>query len=208
GLKWNIAPTGLKIEKSQNPLVAYQSRFTICSSSLLLSHLSQNRRGEKGRASSARIEWDRCSWRNVRREKEAKRQCLESRIDLIEDSTGILLQASLSTAQDSRTCPDCGPVCNEWVSQIRRVCSMVSNEHLSFSSNGYAIELDVCRYRRGHRTKIYMARKEAGKEILLSALFPSALVIAIESDANSRRMLGDIEKGKEPFSQADKKTTS
>ncbi|KYN19090.1 hypothetical protein ALC57_08580 [Trachymyrmex cornetzi] len=43
-LKWNIAPTGLKIEKSQNPLVAYQSsRFTVRSSSLLLSHLSQNR---------------------------------------------------------------------------------------------------------------------------------------------------------------------
>ena len=55
-------------------------------------------RGEKEGASSASwIEWDRCSWRNVRREKEAKRQCLESRTDLIEDSTGILLQASLST---------------------------------------------------------------------------------------------------------------
>lgn len=67
---------------------------------------SEPNAGDKRRRA---VQVGRCSWQNVRQEKEAKRQCLESRIDLIEDSLGILLQASLSAAQDRRTCPDCGP---------------------------------------------------------------------------------------------------
>lgn len=84
----------------------------------------------------------RCSWRNVRRKKEAKRQCLESRINLTDDSPGILLQASLSAAQDRRTCPDCGPS----VTSGLRKYGVWSHDLWRASilpGHGYAIELDA-----------------------------------------------------------------
>lgn len=83
-----------------------------------------NQTGDERRRGSVRrgaAQVGRRSWRNVRQEKEVKRQCLESRIDLIEDSPGILLQASLSAARDRRTCPDCGPIRNEQPPRVRHL---------------------------------------------------------------------------------------
>lgn len=156
--------------------------------------------GRRGEESFGKAQVGRCSWRNVRREKETKRQCLESRIDLMEDSLGILLQASLSAAQDRRTCPDCGP---SVTSRLRKygICPTASGWASILSGHGYAIELNADIAEDIVHTRYDRNRK---RDTAIDLAQPSALIIAIDSDASSRKLLGDTEREKKPFSQADR----
>lgn len=109
-----------------------------------------NQTGDERKSSFGAARVGRCSWRNMRREKEAKRQCLESRIDLIERiSPGILLQAFLSAAQDRRTYPDCGP---SVTSRLRKYGTFNPRPLASIHPSRTWIRNRIrCRYREGYR---------------------------------------------------------
>lgn len=101
----------------------------------------------------------------------SQKPMLESRIDLIKDSPGILLQACLSTAEDRRTCLDCSPFVTSCATFASRVSSL----------SRYAIELDDIAYDMIKQEQFRNIKEIAGKRYYYRVARP--LVIAIECDA-------------------------